>query len=615
MPAKSIAAGTGIAMPKSYKTPESGLKNLSFDEWAILLKEFPQFAPRYNWRMLRPENWQKMPFVPQQFSASLDWVRTNGANWAKILNENPDLFREKCDWSNLHGLNWAWLLRWKPEFADLCDWRKLQDSHWGWLLERHPEFKWIKFDVLQSFKHNSELPGDCDWDQLGHNEKNSSYKFLDIPKKRDLDKSTTASNNAKRISLVSISDVEWANRYRNECFNHDVYGCVDGQLDRNRFSGEQMALWLRYNYKLARAIDWQRLDGSDWVALLRWAPYLAIHCNWAKLDGNDWAVLLSFYHEFADYCDWDKTKEWTGHDWALLLRHEPKLATNERLSKMNGDDLVVVLSKQPALAKVCNIELLNGSDWVSLLCKQPQLACACDWSKMSSANWGDLLETQPQFADKCDWHNKTGYELVNILIKSRVRVQNYLDIGNLYELTGVGEDAHSRFVEFLLASCDLENDNSVFYNLSQWNLVWDVCDKCDWNRLSEQDKLWLVRKFYKRQHLKWEELNGEEIFALLRSFPELAEKCDLDKLSISNWVDLIDIHPKLGNCCNHLNDEIVAEKQHRIDAKKKHREEDECECIDDNDNLDDQEPYYVDGVPVYGADDQEDAEIQYWNTH
>ncbi len=52
-----------------------------------------------------------------------------------------------------------------------------------------------------------------------------------------------------------------------------------------------------------------------------------------------------------------------------------------------------------------------------------------------------------------------------------------------------------------------------------------------------------------------------------------------------------------------------------LDAKKRHREDDECECIDDNDYLDDQELYYVDGVPVYGADDQEDAEIQYWNTH
>ena len=1280
IPAGSIAVGTGIAIPNSHKNPESGLKNLSFDEWVTLIKEFPQFAPRYNWRMLRPENWQKMPFVPQQFSASLDWVRTNGANWAKILNENPDLFREKCDWSNLHGLNWAWLLRWKPEFADLCDWRKLQDSHWGWLLERHPEFEWIKFDVLQSFKHNPELPVDCNWaeltgrqwsqllaqtpefsdkcnweklsqrdfcyllqrqpkfidklnfpvlygtqwleviravpaicdiiaskldwscvsgqdllefllghkeyidridlekkfngiqwsqllslapefaykckwkelsqndwcyllqqqpsfinklefpvlyggrwlefvdtskeigdivvdkldwasvdrqdmvrflqshsehadkfdlsklncndivnllscqpqlagncdwgkldadglcallskrpgladycdwgkltgdawvglllklpqfankcdwsklkgadwfhllsegsqfaskcdwnkledvanlspfgdgwesvddemneethawwdvllfshpeyaiyrkwdkvygeackrfpelfdsesrliidyslfvkyfcdlqyyfckwkrpirqdwcalldaadmvtllarqprladkcnlsklcsrdwislisqqpqlanscdwsrfdrhdfalllaeqpqfaekcetsilngknwamilsrqpqlanncewqklngadwaallaqqpsfsnkcqwellnghdwasllvcqpqfanlcdweklysvcpdvvndftpvsyedqqmfcwtkllqaqpqfesrcewsrltgkdwalllrdmpqyadkcdwvklyensvikvecdpaycedcslpqesrrgymeqpfsnwavllekqpqfipmcnwDQLGHNEKNNSHlaKLLGIPSERDLDKSSTGSNNAKRISLVSISDVDWENRYRNECFDHDVYGCVEGPLNRNRFTGEQMALWLRYNYKLARSVDWQRLDGSDWVALLRWAPYLATHCNWTKLNGNDWAILLSFYHEFADYCDWDKTKEWTGHDWALLLRHEPKLATNERLNKMNGDDLVVVLSKQPALAKVCdcNIELLDGSNWVSLLCKQPQLASACDWSKLSGPNWGDLLETQPQFADKCDWHNKTGYELVNILIKSPVRVQNYFDIENFYELTGVGEDAHSRFVEFLLASRNLENDNSVFYNLSQWHHIWDVCKKCDWNRLSEQDKLWLVRKFYKRQHLKWKELNGDEIFALLRSFPELAEKCDLNKLSVSNWVDLIDIHPKFGNLCNHMKDEIAAEKRRRLDAKKRHREDDECECIDDNDYLDDQELYYVDGVPVYGADDQEDAEIQYWNTH
>lgn len=47
------------------------------------------------------------------------------------------------------------------------------------------------------------------------------------------------------------------------------------------------------------------------------------------------------------------------------------------------------------------------------------------------------------------------------------------------------------------------------------------------------------------------------------------------------------------------------------DDEREAREYDR-ECLDNNDEL---EPYYVDGVPVYGADDQEDAEIQYWNTH
>ena len=47
------------------------------------------------------------------------------------------------------------------------------------------------------------------------------------------------------------------------------------------------------------------------------------------------------------------------------------------------------------------------------------------------------------------------------------------------------------------------------------------------------------------------------------------------------------------------------------DDEREAREYDR-ECLDNNDEL---EPYYVDGVPVYGADDQEDADIQYWNTH
>lgn len=41
--------------------------------------------------------------------------------------------------------------------------------------------------------------------------------------------------------------------------------------------------------------------------------------------------------------------------------------------------------------------------------------------------------------------------------------------------------------------------------------------------------------------------------------------------------------------------------------------EDECKSTRDDDW--EEEPYYVDGVPVYGASDQEDADILYWNTH
>ena len=40
-------------------------------------------------------------------------------------------------------------------------------------------------------------------------------------------------------------------------------------------------------------------------------------------------------------------------------KNEPKLATKERLDKMNGEDLVVVLTKQPQLAAKCDLRKLR----------------------------------------------------------------------------------------------------------------------------------------------------------------------------------------------------------------------------------------------------------------
>ena len=54
------------------------------------------------------------------------------------------------------------------------------------------------------------------------------------------------------------------------------------------------------------------------------------------------------------------------------------------------------------------------------------------------------------------------------------------------------------------------------------------------------------------------------------------------------------------------------EEARRIEAW---RERSRHEEYDDREESYYEEPYYVDGVPVYGADDEEDAEILYWNTH
>ena len=127
---------------KLLKDLETGLQDLGLDEWEILLLNFPQFSLKYDWQNLGMGHF-KRSFIPQQFIFCLKSIEGEGksdANWAKVLNEKPDIFRTRCKWSDLNGMNWAWFLGWKPEFADLCDWSKLDENNWFFLLSRQPQF-------------------------------------------------------------------------------------------------------------------------------------------------------------------------------------------------------------------------------------------------------------------------------------------------------------------------------------------------------------------------------------------------------------------------------------------------------------------------------------------
>ena len=92
----------------------------------------------------------------------------------------------------------------------------------------------------------------------------------------------------------------------------------------------------------------------------------------------------------------------------------------------------------------------------------------------------------------------------------------------------------------------------------------------------------------------------------------------MSKLTISDWIELLRSQPKLINECGHLKSQIEEEKRlqayKRQEQKNLERERYEYENDDYSDDWE-EEPYYVDGVPVYGAEDQEDADILYWNTH
>ena len=334
--------------------------------------------------------------------------------------------------------------------------------------------------------------------------------------------------------------------------------------------------------------DWEKINGKNWAGLLKWQPQLASHCAWGKLDGYDWAKLLAARSEFAEICDWSKTNSWSGTDWAMLICNAPEYVTDARLDKMEGKDLVVVLSKQPQFAERCDFRRLCGDDWVELLTVQPCYADRCDWAKLNNSNWLTLLKKQPQFAEKRDWKSVSGIELVYELANAP-EFEEYYDFEKLYESTGSGDDRHILFAEVLANKHGYTLGHGIYKNQYEWGRRYR--DKCDWERFSDQDLKWLMRwylgyvekiilserhvgrrklhqvKEVVKKDVDWNDLSGDEIVRLLKAFPRLSNKCDLTKLTVQNWVDLLESRPEFQESCLHLQNEIETEmRQRRLES-------------------------------------------------
>lgn len=324
-------------------------------------------------------------------------------------------------------------------------------------------------------------------------------------------------------------------------------------------------------------------------------------------------------------------------DWSRLgydNKNEPKFLTTEGLSKMNGDDLVVMLTKQPQLADKCDLSKLSGWNWAILLQSQPALSGLCDWSKLNAYAWIALLKRQPQFAMYRDWKVISGMDLVQTLIELP-EFAEYCDLEKLYESTGSGEDEHIWFAELLGG----RSHKGLRPSWNIYDIGCDILDKCNWRRFSEQDKKWLMRHFldfkYSRvtsvthripvnrhlarieneeveekvfkKDLDWDDLSGNDIVQLLGTFPQLVGECDLMRLTIGNWVDLLEREPAFAAQCSHLQKEIEAERQKRKEEiaweLEKYRQERDAEAAELSRKFD------------LECDDPEYADMEYWNTH
>lgn len=102
-------------------------------------------------------------------------------------------------------------------------------------------------------------------------------------------------------------------------------------------------------------------------------------------------------------------------------------------------------------------------------------------------------------------------------------------------------------------------------------------------------------------------------------FESLRQHCVLD-VAMQNFEEFVHYHPvdPIVTMC-----EVAAEERFEgavlIDGKDRvvraGMDEDDEEDLIEDDLSEREDPYYVDDCPVYGAEDQEDAEMLYWNTH
>ena len=576
---------------------------LSGKEWAMLLRWLPQYADKCDWDKMYERTTVKVEFergccegeckdCGNQVVCRRGYYEEPICCWRVLLPLQPQ-FADKCDWSRLDGEAWSLLLSELPEYADKCHWNYLTGHDWRRLLKNQPQFKTKLLETLGESRSKEMLPEifprtipchfcrDKGIDLLtvdkhyAHN--SQSLKFLFSELKHDLEfrRVVFRKKAPSRLTKILLSLKEndgWVKR------RHTM-----GDQPRE-FDGVDWSVWLcmvspeeticNWNYRMQES-DWDKLDGKDWVGLLRWKPNLSKYCRWSKLDGSNWARLLEMYPEFAEKCDWEKTKNWTSRDWAMLIRSKPEYATFERMQTFTGSDWSIVLSRQPSLAKDEWFVKLQGKDWVALILSQPQFMEKCDWRKLNVDDWIKLLKKQPEFADKCNFGSFEGKDIFNLAL-AIPKMAEQCNLDRLYESIGCGNEVHCWFSELLII-----NKRELF----------EIQEKCDWAKLSEQDLLWIMRKclapirFVLRQghashkrdserlaNATWSGLTGEDIVRLLYSFPQLSTKVDLMKLTVSNWVDLLEIQPTLIGKCGQLKPQIDEEMRRRECERQEQRE-------------------------------------------
>lgn len=227
-----------------------------------------------------------------------------------------------------------------------------------------------------------------------------------------------------------------------------------GWMDLGQLRGWEWGCLLRGHPEFADICEWRKFTGEDWNLLWRNNPKIAKQYegqrDWSRMNAKDWVDLLKERPQFADKCDWGRLE---GLQLVELLRKRPDLAKHAFWHDMRGDDWVTLLIVQPLLSRYCHEWYkLDGSCWATLLCQCPWFADKCDWFKLSKDDWEALLTVQPQFFDACklDFVDSGTYEEIKAFHRNHPAKQSSV---------GVDETRASlvRQFEERIEGCDCED--------------------------------------------------------------------------------------------------------------------------------------------------------------
>ena len=323
------------------------------------------------------------------------------------------------------------------------------------------------------------------------------------------------------------------------------------------------------------------ISTSDWVQLLLQVPDMGINCPWDELTAQNWVQLLRNQPQFADKCDWDKLD---GADWCELLKEQPQFADKcnwEKLDKLGCSVWQTLLQEQPQFTDKCDWNKFDGNAWCNLLMELPQFADRCDWDKLNGVNWCNLLKRQPQFADKCDWDKLDGIDWCRLL-EEQPQFANNCEVLVIFD--------EYKWCKILQKEPDLEASKYCDFNAFNgclWRNLLSVqpqfADKCDWDKLDGADWCELLKEQPQFANIcNWDKINssldwkcfsslckllaeqpqfiyqcsclelidGNDWVQILKKQPQLADKCDWEKLDGADWCKLLMEQPQFADKCD-----------------------------------------------------------------